>query len=205
MKVTITEALVRRKELKMRTDMFTKIAAQNVFEPRIRRQLVSDAQGIEQVDGSIPKTTKEMVEREAAYYSKCWRLVDSAIQQANHTVKCDVPASVMQDFVTNAAVPEGDIEVTLAELLVQRKLLQEKVSEALLRVDLGAFMTTVSTRKTVAAGIEDLLAAEKVPAHTLVAKQLHYLTQLRLCEGLVTRANIETKLDIRDEVFQDYK
>lgn len=96
MKVTLSELLVRRKELKFRCDLFQKLAKQRIFDPTIQRKMVSDVQGIEQVDGLIPKTTREAVEREADYYSKNWRLTDMAIQQANHTTVMKVPVTIMK-------------------------------------------------------------------------------------------------------------
>lgn len=205
MKVTLSELLVRRKELKARCDLFQKLAKQRIFEPNIQRRMVSDAQGIEQVDGIVPKTTREAVEVQADYYSKNWRLADQQIQQANHTTVMKVPVTVMKEFVTGEVLPTGEVEETLAALLSRRKTLQQKVVEAWNNIDLANFMTTISTRKKITEGIEDLVNQEKVAPHHLAAKQLFYVKNFRLCEAAISRVNAQTMLDVRDELFQDFE
>jgi hypothetical protein len=205
MKVTLSELLVRRKELKARHDLFNKLTKQNnIFEPRVQRRVVSDQQGIEQIDAIIPKTTREAVEREADYYSRLWRLVDGLIQQLNHTTNVVVPAFVMKEFVTDQTPPEGDITETLAALLGRRKALQLKVTEVFNNIDLAGFVSQVSARKKMSEGIEDLLNQEKMPAHALVRKPLFYLKAFKECEAAVARTNAKTEVDIKDELFEDF-
>jgi len=204
--VTLSEMLVRRKEVKARTDLFQKLAKQNnIFDPKVQRRLVSDASGIEQIDAIVPRTTREAVEREADYYSRLWRELDGLIQQANHTTKVRVPASVLKEFVTGEQAPTGEIEETLAVLLSRRKMLQQKVLEVFGAIDLQQFVTQVSTRKKISEGIEDILNAEKVPAHMLVQKQLFYIEQFRVVEAAVSRTNANTTVDTKDELFEDFR
>lgn len=206
MKVTLSEVLVRRKELKARHDLFTKLTKQrNIFEPQVQRRVISDQQGIEQIDAVVPRTTREAVEREADYYSRLWRLTDGLIQQLNHTTNVAVPAFVMKEFVTDQETPKGEITETLAALLSRRKMLQQKVVEVFGTIDLAGFVTQVSTRKKMSEGIEDILNQDKVPAHALVRKQLFYLKAFKECEAAVARTNSKTEVDIKDELFQDFE
>lgn len=209
MKKTLSEMLLRRTELKTVTSILQMVEGQKqLFDPKVMRRMISDQPGnqIEQVDLTIPKVAKEQIERERDYYSHMWRLCDSAVQQCNHTVKVAVPKSVMKDFVTGVEAETGTVEETLASLLTRRKMLEGKVKETVSRIDWDAFVEKKTARRSPAAGLDDLMGGvEKVPASTLLSKQLHYIKQLRLCEEAIHRCNNSTEVEVDDRVFIDFK
>lgn len=208
MKKTLSEMLLRRSELKTVTQLLQLVEGQKqLFDPKVTRRMISDQPGnqIEQVDLQLPKCEKAQVERERDYYSHMWRLCDSAVQQCNHTVKVSVPKSVMKDFVTSAEIEPGEVSETLASLLTRRKMLADKVKETIGRIDWAAFIEARTARRSPAAGLDDMLKVDKVPASDLLAKQLHYVRQLRLCEEAIHRANNDTQVEVDDRVFIDFK
>jgi len=169
----------------------------------VSRRLVSEVSGVEQVEAVIPKCSKAQVERERDYYSHQWRLSDQAVQQANHTVKISVPASVMKDFVSDEEMPSGNVEETLAALLSRRKGLELKVAETIRSIDTALFVEKVSVRLRITDPL-DTKSVEVLPAYRLLGKQLHYLKQLRLCETAIQRANSSTEIEVPESVFVDF-
>jgi len=206
MKKTISEVLLRRNELKRQTDLRAALEAQAIFEPRVQRRLISEVSGMEQVDASIPKTTKVAVERERDYYSHQWRLCDGAVQQANHTTKIGVLKSVMKDFVSDETDAfDTEVEETLASLLTRRKGLEQKVTETIRAVDLALFVEKVSTRLKITDSLDTVMkTVEVLPAYKLLAKQIWYLRQLRLCETAIQKTNSTVLIDVPESVFVDF-
>jgi hypothetical protein len=206
MKKTISEVLLRRNELKRQTDLRAALEKQaNIFEPHVSRRLISEVSGMEQVEAVLPKCSKAQVERERDYYSHQWRLADQAVQQANHTTRMPIPASVMKDYVSDEEMPTGDVEETLAALLSRRKGLELKVTETVRNIDTLLFVEKVSARLKITDSLDTVVKnVEVLPAYKLLGKQLHYLKQLRLCETAIQRINSTTEIEVPESVFVDF-
>lgn len=207
MKKVIGEVLLRRNELKRHTDLRGRVESQQrIFDPIVRRSVVSEQAGVEEVVAVLPKCSRDMLVKEKNFYSHQWRLADSAVQQANHTVHVKIAATVMQDFDANEQPKEGEIEPTLAELLTRRKYLEEKVEEAHNGLDLTSWVEKVTARVKITDNIDELLRkVVPVPAYQLLGKQCWYLTQLRLVETAVQKTNNTVEIEVPDSVFVDFR
>ncbi len=202
-KVTISELLVRRKELKTQESLRSQLDNPRFFQPRVTRKPAHE--GIDQVDGALPKLVKAQVQQERDWFSHQWRLSDNAIQHANHTLEIEVSASVMKDWVTDMEAPEGAVTETLASLLTRRKHLDQRVQETYHDIEFDKMFHKFSTRKKADEGLEDLTSdVETITASAALAQQVYYVTQLRLCEVAIHKANTETKVEVSESVFQDF-
>ena len=94
----LAEALLRRKELQGKVDRIDQIRKADLFEIKIKRQMVTES--IEDIQAQVPKLTLSEVTKEYDFYAKRLRLVDAAIQQANWTTEMDLmDPCVNEDFV----------------------------------------------------------------------------------------------------------
>jgi hypothetical protein len=167
--------------------------------------MVDPTNAIEEVNIIIPKFSQEEIDRECDYYSHMWRVVDGAIQQANHTTLVQVPKLVMKDFVTGAENEDGDVSQTLAALLTRRKMLAEKQKEVLTKVDFTNFQERRTGRlRSMDAPTELLEDVKKQPLYELIPKQLYYVRQLRRCEEAIQFTNSHTEVEVDDSVFNDF-
>lgn len=96
MKITLAEALLRRKELQEKVDVLKEFRSKDLFETKATRRQVSE--GIDDIVASVPKLTASQVTREFDWHARQLRLVDAAIQQANWGTQIEIKESVMEDF-----------------------------------------------------------------------------------------------------------
>lgn len=94
------------------------------------------------------------------------------------------------------------MQMTLAEALLKRKELQQKI-ERLGPIQNKDLYITRTGRKPAAEGIDDIIA--QVPQVTLdefTRSFDHYARCLRLCDAAIQKANWATTVDIPDEAMQ---
>lgn len=96
------------------------------------------------------------------------------------------------------------MQVKLAEALLRRKELQQKVAQ-LSTLKAQDWFQTKTARKAAHEGLDDVIAqvplvsvAEVTGAHDWHAKQL------RLVDAVIQQANWTTELDVADSVMADY-
>jgi hypothetical protein len=97
------------------------------------------------------------------------------------------------------------MEVKLAEALLRRKELQEKVAilKTLKERDL---FEVKARRQMVADGIDDLVAqVPKLTASQVTAEYDWHARQLRLVDAAIQQANWTTGVELQDSVMQDYQ
>jgi len=95
-------------------------------------------------------------------------------------------------------------QVTLAEALLRRKELQGKV-DALKAIKANALFETIATRKSAHEGIDDVVAkVPKLNAAQVTHELDFHARQLRLVDAAIQRANWETKIEVDDQVNQEY-
>lgn len=96
-------------------------------------------------------------------------------------------------------------KIKLAEALLRRKELQDKVAQlkTINRQDL--FVMKVS-RKPVHEGIDDVVAeVPRVTASQVTAEYDFYARQLRLVDAAIQQANWTTEIEVNDSVTSDYQ
>lgn len=96
------------------------------------------------------------------------------------------------------------MKLKLAEALLRRKELQEKVNQirAIKEKDL---FEVKAQRRSVTDSVDDIVA--QVPKLTLTqvtAEYDHYARALRYCDAAIQQANWITDIDIQDIAMQDY-
>lgn len=96
-KITLAEALLRRKELNGKVDMLKSIKQVNLFEVKVRRQAVTDS--IEDITAQVPKLTASQVTAELDWHARQLRLIDAIIQQTNWITKIEINTETMEDFI----------------------------------------------------------------------------------------------------------
>jgi hypothetical protein len=97
------------------------------------------------------------------------------------------------------------MDVKLAEALLRRKELQEKVAilKTLKERDL---FEVKARRQMVADGIDDLVAqVPKLTASQVTAEYDWHARQLRLVDAAIQQANWTTGVELQDSVMQDYQ
>lgn len=96
MKITLAEALLRRKELQGKVDVLKQIKDRDLFEVKGKRARVTD--DIDDIVAQVPKLTAGQVTAEFDWHARQLRLIDAVIQQTNWTVTVEVEPSVMGDY-----------------------------------------------------------------------------------------------------------
>lgn len=96
MKITLAEALLRRKELGMKVEMLKVIKTANLFQVDVTRKQVHE--GVDDVITKVPKLTASQVTAEFDWHARQLRLVDAAIQQTNWNTKVEIDNTVMGDY-----------------------------------------------------------------------------------------------------------
>jgi hypothetical protein len=97
MKITLTEALLRRKELSGKVQVLSTFKKSDLFELKVQR--VKAHEGIDEVTAQVPKMTASQVTAELDFAARQLRLIDAVIQKTNWTTEITVDDSVMSDFV----------------------------------------------------------------------------------------------------------
>ena len=107
MKITLAEALLRRKELQAKVDQLKDINHDHLFEMVMKRRQIND--DIDDIAANVPKLTAAQVTEEYNFYAKRLRLVDAIIQRANWETDVEVGQLVMQDYYQlKADSPDND-------------------------------------------------------------------------------------------------
>lgn len=96
------------------------------------------------------------------------------------------------------------MKVKLAEALLRRKELQEKVNQLRTIKDSDAFEIK-TTRTPAHEGIDDVIAAvPKITAEELTAAYDWHAKQLRLVDAAIQQANWTVEIDVGQDVMADY-
>lgn len=96
------------------------------------------------------------------------------------------------------------IKIKLAEALLRRKELNEKVDQ-LKQINVAGLFETKATRRNVTENVDDVVV--KVPKITLsqVAAGFDwYAKQLRLVDAAIQQANWTTEIEVGPDVMKDY-
>lgn len=98
------------------------------------------------------------------------------------------------------------MEITLAEGLLRRKELAQKVEILKKFKDTQLYYEIRAQRVKVTDGIDDLSANyPKLEANQVTAEYDFTARQLRLIDAAIQQANWTTKLNVEDKVMQDFK
>jgi len=96
------------------------------------------------------------------------------------------------------------MEIKLAEALLRRKELQEKV-DRLRAIDNKDLFETRTGRKPAAEGIDDIIAqVSKISFQQFTHCYDWHAKQLRLVDAAIQQANWTTELSVDDDVMGDY-
>lgn len=97
------------------------------------------------------------------------------------------------------------MKIKLAEALLRRKELQEKVN-VLRNINEKALFEVRAQRKNVTENIDDIVAAvPKLTASQVTAEYDWHARQLRLVDAAIQQTNWTAEVDVQDTVMQDYK
>lgn len=98
------------------------------------------------------------------------------------------------------------MEVSLAEALLRRKELQEKVKILKGFKENQLFYQVRGERKKVTEGLDDISADfPKLDASQVTQEHDWHARQLRLVDAAIQQANWTTKISVDDSVMSDYK
>ncbi len=98
------------------------------------------------------------------------------------------------------------MEVTLAEALLRRKELQEKVKLLKSFKENQVFYQVRGERKKVTEGLDDISADfPKMEAGQVTREHDWHARQLRLVDAAIQQANWTTKIPVDESVMADYK
>ena len=102
MKVTLAEALLRRKELQQKVDQLRQVKQADTYEfiHEIKAmQHQSTGEITAEIKAQVPKITMTQVTHAYDTHARALRLVDAAIQYANHTTEITVNNAAFADYV----------------------------------------------------------------------------------------------------------
>lgn len=95
-------------------------------------------------------------------------------------------------------------KVLLAELLLRRKQLQDKV-EQLKAITPAQIFETVVQRRQVNETVDDITArVPKLTASQVTQEYDYYAEQLRLCDASIQQANWTTQIEMSQDVMKNY-
>ena len=97
MKISLAEALLRRKELQEKVEQLKPINQDRLLEVKVQRRPVTDS--LEDVIASVPKIAMVQVTHAFDWHAKALRRIDAAIQRANWETQIDLDESIMADYV----------------------------------------------------------------------------------------------------------
>jgi len=96
-------------------------------------------------------------------------------------------------------------EIKLAEALLRRKELQEKV-DLLRNIKDRDLFEVKARRQQVSEGIDDVVAqVPKLTASQVTSEYDWHARQLRLVDAAIQQANWTTEIEVKDSVMEDYK
>jgi len=96
------------------------------------------------------------------------------------------------------------MKIKLAEALLRRKELQEKVDQ-LKPINQKELYEIKARRQNVMEGVDDLVAqVPKVSFNQITAAYDFHSRRLRMVDALIQQANWATELDVEDTVMADY-
>lgn len=96
------------------------------------------------------------------------------------------------------------MKIKLAEALLRRKELQEKVNQIRQIKEKDVFETKAK-RIHVQEGIDDIVASvPKLTLSQVTSEFDHYAKQLRLIDSVIQQANWTTELECQDSVMKDF-
>ena len=96
MKITLAEALLRRKELQQKVDVLKHIKDRDLFEVKASRKPVAD--GIDDIVAQVPKLEVNQVTKEFDWHARQLRMIDAIVQRTNWSTEIDVDDIIMSDF-----------------------------------------------------------------------------------------------------------
>lgn len=96
MKVSLAEALLRRKELQQKVDQLKAINVRDLYEVKFQRKAINES--TDDIVAQVPKVELGQITAAYDWHARRLRLVDLAIQQANHATTLEVEESVMSDY-----------------------------------------------------------------------------------------------------------
>lgn len=209
---SLNELLLRRKELAQAVQVRKKLFEQRMLYQENLRRTPARAEGdnpIDQVDGHIPRLSKEQVEEEINFYAHKLREVDEVIQQQNFGIDVVGPASIFTDFSSDFGKlekkAEGTLTKKLAAFLTRRKSLND-ICRAGLAPLVEDLVVHVNDRIPASEGVEKLRAKiEKLTAGEAVAKHQFYHKQLRLVDSYIHAANHTTEVEASVSLMDDYE
>jgi len=105
-KITLAEALLRRKELQEKVDQLREINVDGLFEVKMKRQKITE--DVDDIIAQVPRITMNDVTDAYDFHAKRLRKIDAIIQQANWNTKIEVEDTVMQDYEHNPGLDEKD-------------------------------------------------------------------------------------------------
>ena len=95
-------------------------------------------------------------------------------------------------------------QIKLAEALLRRKELQQKVDQ-LRSINSKELFEVKTGRKAAHEGLDDIIAqVPKLTASQVTAEYDHYAKQLRLVDAAIQHANWNTDVSVPDTVMADY-
>lgn len=95
-KMTLARALTLRKQLQDRLQQLEYMKTKTVVRPIVER--VRAEEGVDSVLAKVPLVRPADVMAEYNHYAQQLRLVDDAIQHANHTIEVDVPETCAKEY-----------------------------------------------------------------------------------------------------------
>lgn len=205
-KIALAELLLRRKELNA---LFSgRLAAQEagITRDNVQRRKVNDE--IDQVVGHVSLVDKDLLEKETNYYAHQRRLADSVVQQANWTTEVSVSGDLMSD---EEVASTGPATVKLAELLVRRKELEDRIRRAPaphnFRVSAEELFQEISERVPIADGLGDLVTKvkRKAPSELKPFQVVDTLQRkLREVDACIQKTNWDTQVEVSKTVLDNF-
>lgn len=96
MKLTLAEALLRRKELQERVALLKTVDQKALYEVKAVRKQLTDS--IDDVIAQVPKLTAAQVTHEHDWHARQLRQIDAVIQKANWETQVEVGDLVMGEY-----------------------------------------------------------------------------------------------------------
>ena len=203
MQITLSSALLRRKDLNGRIVLISSIMGKAKFEPKVVRRPVHE--GIDNITAYLPKVSKDQMTKELNWHSSALREIDSRIQKSNWNTNVGVPAFAFKDYSDGV---ESDKEIStekvLTDLLNRRKELEQRCSSACHIPDEN-LMEVKETRKKATEGVDDVLASVKtVTASDLLSEFFFYSKALATVDDQIHAANCSTMIDVEKSWMQGF-
>lgn len=203
--IKLAEALLRRKELSERVDRLETIKSCDYTEPRLQRTNVNEK--TDEVRGYVPLFERKELVQELDWNARQLRLVDAAVQQANWTTGVEVGLEFGEAYDPDCSGhKEGAKSVKLAEALIRRKELQQKLN-SLRSIDAQDLVRRFNSERI---EITDSISVvtdqvETVPVCELTAEFDWYARRLRKVDGIIQQTNWVTEVEVQDSVLSEFE